>query len=143
MMDVTRMVVSWANSWAKRPWAWGVCDCTTLTLSWLDVLTIGDNLALAAGLYSDETTARAHAEGCGHTLESLIRYSGGCDVPAGHQQPGDFIIGRLPGDPWQRGHVCLGTHALSAIPDVGVVSIPLRLIPYPHLILRVPCLPRS
>jgi hypothetical protein len=142
-MDVAKAVAGWADGMRGRPWAWGECDCNTVVLSWLDVLTLGDYLALALRRYSDEASARAYAESCGHSLESLARAAGGVAVVAGFQQPGDIILVALDGEPWQRGHVCVGTRALSALPDIGVVQVPLGLIPALRTILRVPCRPRS
>lgn len=143
MIDVAKAVAGWADGMHRRPWVWGECDCNTVVLSWLDVLTMGDYLDLAQRRYWDEASARAYAATCGHTLESLARDAGGLPVPSGFQQAGDLILVSLPGEPWQRGHVCLGARALSALPDVGVIQVPMGLIPSPKLILRVPCRPRS
>lgn len=142
-MDLSRAVTSWANAMRGRAWAWGECDCTTLVLSWLDVLTGGQHVTLARGRYCDEASARFHATTCGHSLESLARAAGATVIPAGFAQPGDIVLVQVEGEPWQRGHVCLGARVLSAVPDSGVVQAPLGLVPSPNLILRVPCRPRS
>ena len=137
------MLARWARGWIGRTFAWGRADCTTLALSWLDEIAGWRSCQdLALGRYDSAATAAAYQRQLGFQIGQLLAEAGGAPVPARFIQPGDFLLSQIEGEPWQRAAICLGSDALSADPERGVIRIPLAQLA-PFEVVRVPCRQQS
>lgn len=134
--QVTRLY-QWVRRMRGTPFAWGECDCHTLALDWLKLLSGQDCLAEVRGCYASEEEARAYAASRDIDLVDLL-------VGAGCQRvettprivAGDFILVRSRSLPFMMVHIALIGQAFSVEPD-GLCRVwPLRDITRPREVYR-------
>ncbi|MCP4545953.1 MAG: hypothetical protein GY835_05745 [bacterium] len=120
-----RALVRLANEILGKPFKWGQLDCNILALRWLDLLTGSEELAAIVGRYSTKAEAARFAAESDRTLVEILLEHEVEFVEPGFQQPGDFLVTHVEGEPWHRAHICTGHQVLSVDIETGGRLIPL------------------
>lgn len=114
-----------------RPFTWGVRDCNTVALGWLDIMAGTSELAAVLDQYSTEAEARQFQLEYGRTLRDVLAGAGLNLVPGGARfaRTGDLLLVDVEGEPWTVGHVCTAWELMSIDTGEGCIMLPLASAP--------------
>ena len=109
-------IVAFAEKEFKTPFKWGVNDCNTLILKYLDIVHGPDVLKIALEQYSSRREAIKFQREYGQTLSELCISLGYTKIPPTRARMGDILI--IKKKQFEIGHLCLGIKILSVVEDV-------------------------
>jgi len=111
-------LISWAESRLGRPFIWGETDCNVLALEALDVITNGNNVAIAKGKYHSKLGAIRFLARLGKGLADVVKEADGVEIDTCRYKTGDFLI--MDHTAYEMAHVYLDGRLFSSHPETGV-----------------------
>jgi hypothetical protein len=125
-MDVAREIrlIEYVKANRGRPFAWGQCDCNVFALEAMDAVHDTDLAALMRGRYSSLLGAYLFRRRRLGSLINILKAAGFVEGQKGFEQTGDLLIVSDP--KWEMVHICLGSQAVAAFPEHGVMTFPMR-----------------
>jgi hypothetical protein len=110
----------------RRRFQWGINDCNTLALEWLDKVQNKGWLKRVWGKYDDAKGAIKVARSLPRWCDGLVE-EGWIEIPHTQASVGDLAV--MEDKHFDRVHIVLGPHVVSVHESLGMVKIPLGSIP--------------
>ncbi|QDP48589.1 MAG: hypothetical protein Unbinned4234contig1002_15 [Prokaryotic dsDNA virus sp.] len=107
-------IIKFAEKEYKTPFKWGVNDCNTLILKFLDEIYGWDVLDIAFERYSNRKEAIKLQKEL-PTLTEVCLNNGARKIPPSRARMGDILI--ISKRYFELGHICLGSKVLSVIEE--------------------------
>jgi hypothetical protein len=106
----------------RKPFSWGLNDCNTLALKWLDKLQGSNWLARVEGTYSDFRGAVKKAAELPNWCDGLLA-EGWTEIAVSEASVGD--LGVVSSKHYDMVHIVMGAYMVSIHESEGMVKIPL------------------
>jgi len=138
-MDIERelRLIDFVKASRGRPFAWGRCDCNVFALEAMDAAYGTDLAGLIRGRYDSLLGAFLFRRRVLGSLINILKAAGFVEGKRGFEQTGDLLI--VEDSKWEMVHIYLGSQVVSAFPDGGVQTFPMRdLRDKPYSVWRMP-----
>jgi hypothetical protein len=112
-----------AEKYLGKPFIWGLFDCNTFVLDYMDHMLGTDLLKEALGKYDNKRSAIRFQRDYPFMLKDAMYENGAEEINIESVSIGDILIKDL--GMFQAAHLVLGNRVMSADEEKGVISIPL------------------
>jgi|TARA_R110000824_G_scaffold101231_1_gene240506 hypothetical protein len=112
-----------ADKHLGKSFQWGMMDCNTFILEYMDLMLGTNLLKEAQGKYSSKRSAVRFQMKYPLLLRDAMYEHGAADIPNKAVNVGDILIKDL--GIFQAAHLVLGSRVMSVDEEKGVISIPL------------------
>jgi len=139
-MDIEREIklIDFVKDNRGRSFSWGQCDCNTFALEVMDAVHDTDLAAQIRGKYESLLGAFLFRRRVPGSLINILKTAGFIEGKKGFEQTGDLMIVEDP--KWEMVHICLGSQAVAAFPEHGVMTFPMHeLRDKSYSVWRLPC----
>jgi hypothetical protein len=123
-----------AEKYLGKPFIWGLFDCNTFVLDYMDHMLGTDLLKEALGKYDNKRSAIRFQRDYPFMLKDAMYENGADEIHINRVSIGDILIKDL--GMFQAAHLVLGNRVMSADEEKGVISIPLAHLNFDYA-LRV------
>lgn len=108
---------------ARKPWAWGRCDCFLFFLDWVERVTGIDPMADTRGTYDTERQARRILQRAGGPIKFVQSKLAPLGLPmTARPQAGDVGLVQVPLKPWRDRMIMVPAGAICVRPGLWAVK---------------------